>query len=154
MLDTEPGSPRLPDGELPTAGIALGPAPEPDTAAEGAEADDSASFASLKDDLTVLVEDARTYAATEIAFQKTRAGLAGKSGARALVFLVLALVLLNLALVALAVGAVIALAPLVTIWGAIAIVVGVLLAGVVLLVMGAVSEGQTLGAMFGSGGDT
>ena len=153
MLDTEPGSPRLPNGELPDAGPALGPAPEPDTPAEGAEAEDNATFASLKDDLTVLVEDARTYAAAEIAFQQTRAGLAGKSGVRALVYLVLALVLLNLALVALAVGAVIALAPLVTIWGAIAIVVGVLLAGVVLLVMGAVSEGKTLGAMFGLGDD-
>jgi len=153
MLDTEPGSQRLPNGELPAAGPAFGPAPEPGTPAEGAEPEDRATFASLKDDLTVLVEDARTYAAAEIAFQQTRAGLAGKSGARALVFLVLALVLLNLALIALAVGAVIALAPLVTIWGAIAIVVGVLLAGVVLLVMGAVSEGQTLGAMFGSGDD-
>ncbi len=146
MLDTEPGSPRLPEADM----SASAPPPEPDIPAD----DDSATFASLKDDLTVLVEDARTYAATEIAFQKTRLGLAGKSGARALVFLVLALVLLNLALIALAVGAVIALAPLVTIWGAIAIVVGVLLAGVVLLVMGAVSEGQTLGAMFGSGDDT
>lgn len=153
MLDTEPGSPRLLDGEPLAAGTAFGPAPEPDPAADGAEANDSATFASLKDDLTLLVEDARTYAAAEIAFQQTRAGLVGKSGARALVFLVLALVLLNLALVALAVGAVIALAPLVTIWGAIAIVVGVLLAGVVLLVLRAVSEGKTLGAMFGSGGD-
>lgn len=144
MLETEPGSPRLPDADNP----ASVPSPEPDTSA-----DDAATFTSLKDDLTVLVEDARTYATAEIAFQKTRAGLAGKSGARAVVFLVLALVLLNLALIALAVGAVIALAPLVTIWGAIAIVVGVLLAGVVLLVMGAVSEGKTLGAMFGPGDD-
>ncbi len=143
MLDTEPGSPRLPDADIP----ASAPPPEPDTSAEG----DSSTFTSLKDDLTDLVEDARTYAAAEIVFQQTRAGLAAKSAARAVVYLVLALVLLNLSLIALAVGAVIALAPLVTIWGAIAIVVGVLLAGVVLLVMGAVSEGKTLGAMFGSG---
>lgn len=145
MLDTEPGSPRLPEADI-SAPVAP---PEADNPAE----DDSATFVSLKDDLTALVEDARTYAAAEIAFQQTRAGFAGKSGARALVLLVLALVLLNLALIALAVGAVIALAPLVTIWGAIGIVVGVLLAGVVLLVMGAVSEGKALGAMFGSGGD-
>lgn len=142
MLDTEPGSSRSPDAELP----ASVPPPEPDSAA-----DDGATFASLKDDLTHLVEDARTYASAEIVFQKTRAGLAGKKAGRALVFLVLALVLLNLALIALAVGAVIALAPLVTIWGAIAIVVGVLLIGVALLVMAAANEGKILGAMFGSG---
>lgn len=153
MLDTEPGSPLSPQGELPAAGAAFGPSPVPDPAAEGDETDDIATFASLKDDITALVGDARTYAAAEIVFQRTRAGLAGKSGARALAFLVLALVLLNLALIALAVGAVIALAPLVTIWGAIAIVVGVLLAGVALLVMGAVSQGKMLGAMFGSGDD-
>ena len=48
----------------------------------------------------------------------------------------------------------IALAPLVTIWGAIAIVVGVLLAGVVLLVTGAAREGRVLGAMFAPGDET
>jgi len=142
MLDTEPGSPRLAEVDR----SASPPSPEPET-----PDDDAATFTALKDDLIVLVEDARTYAAAEIAFQKTRAGLAGKKAGRAVVFLVLALVLLNLALIALAVGVVMALAPLVTIWGAIAIVVGVLLAGVVLLVMGAASEGKTLGAMFGPG---
>ncbi len=143
MLDTEPGSPRSADDTLaaPMSGNVPGP--------EIAEDEDSAGLSALKDDLTALVEDARTYAAAEIAFQKTRAGLAGKKAGRALIYLVLALVLLNLALIALAVGAVIALAPLVTIWGAIAIVVGVLLAGVVLLVMRAASEGKVLGAMFG-----
>ena len=112
---------------------------------------DGGSFTALRDDVSALVEDARNYAEAEIAFQKTRAGLAGKRGARALLLLVLALVLLNLALVALAVGAVIALAPLVTIWGAIAIVVGVLLVGVALLVMAAAKDGKMLSAMFGSG---
>lgn len=144
MLDTEPGAPR-PDGE------ALAPV-APDAEGDEAAADLS-GFAALKDDVAALVEDARTYAAAEIAFQKTRAGLAGKTAARALVFLVLALVLLNLALIALAVGAVIALAPLVTIWGAIAIVVGLLLAGVAVLVLRAAADGRTLGAMFGEGGD-
>ncbi len=142
MLDIEPGSPRSAD-----EGLAA-----PELAAEIAD-ENSPSFSALKDDLTALVEDARTYAAAEIAFQKTRAGLVGKKAGLALVFLVLALVLLNLALIALAVGAVIALAPLVTIWGAIAIVVGVLLIGVVLLVIAAASQGSALGAMFGSGDD-
>jgi uncharacterized membrane protein YqjE len=108
-------------------------------------------LASLREEVTALVEDARNYADAEIAFQKTRAAIAAKRGVRALVLLVLALVLLNLALVALAVGAVIALAPYVTIWGAIAIVVGVLLAGVGLLVASAAHDGRVLAALFGSG---
>ncbi|WP_285710168.1 phage holin family protein [Erythrobacter oryzae] len=135
MADIDPGLTPPPEG-APAESAA---APEaPDTTLSG-----------LREDVTALVEDARNYAEAELAFQKTRAALAGKHGARALVLLVLALVLLNLALIALAVGAVIALAPLVTIWGAIAIVVGVLLFGVALLVMGAVKDGKMIGAMFG-----
>jgi hypothetical protein len=148
MHDTENGPAQAPaDG----AGSPLpDPALTPD--ADGA-GEDSPGFATLRDDITALVEDARTYAEAEIAFQTTRAGIAGKRGARALVLLVLALVLLHIALIALAVGAVIALAPLVTIWGAIAIVVGVLLAGVVALVIGARGEGKVLAAMFSAGGE-
>ncbi len=139
MHDTDPGLAPLPEGDASETPEAPGPAAA-DT-----------SFSALRDDVAALVEDARTYAEAEIAFQKTRAGLAGRHGARALVLLVLALVLLHIALIALAVGAVIALAPLVTIWGAIAIVVGVLLLGVVLLVASARKDGRLLGAMFGSG---
>jgi hypothetical protein len=139
MHDTDPGLTGLPQGA----------AADPEPTGE----QDAGGFAALRDDVTALVEDARNYAEAEIAFQKTRASLASKRGARALVLLVLALVLLNLALIALAVGAVIALAPLVTIWGAIAIVVGVLLIGVALLVMAAAGDGKMLAAMFGSGED-
>lgn len=128
-----------------TPGLADGPQADPPSSDEVGNA-----FDSLRDDITTLVEDARTYAEAEIAFQKTRAGIAGKRGARALVLLVLAVVLLHIALIALAVGAVIALAPLITIWGAIGLVVGVMLLGVALLVMGAVSDGRLLAAMFGS----
>lgn len=143
MLDTESGAPQpLEDGRAAPGPI---PAPAPEPEAE----EEAGGLGTLKDDISALVDDARNYAAAEIAFQKTRAGLAGKKAARALVFLVLALVLLNLALIALAVGAVIALAPLVTIWGAIGIVVGVLLVGVAVLVWRAAAEGKTLGAMFG-----
>ena len=117
------------------------------------EEEENDGLTSLRDDLAMLVEDARTYAEAEIAFQKTRVSIAGKHGMRAIVLLVLALVLLHIALIALAVGAVIALAPLVTIWGAIAIVVGVMLFGVALLVMGAQKDGKLLAAMFGSEGE-
>ncbi|MDP2129643.1 MAG: phage holin family protein [Erythrobacter sp.] len=122
---------------------------DPAASPDGDPGEDSNSFDSLRDDITALVDDARTYAEAEIAFQKTRAGLASRKTARALALLVLALVLLHIALIALAVGAVIALAPLVTIWGAIAIVVGVLLAGVATLVWAALGNGKAVAAMFG-----
>lgn len=144
MQDNEPGPLRSSDD--------LTPDPVTDADHGAAPGDDSNSFAALRDDVITLVDDARTYAEAEIAFQKTRAGLAGKAAGRALVLLVLAVVLLHIALIALAVGAVIALAPLVTIWGAIAIVVGVLLIGVAALVVSALGDGKALAAMFGSGG--
>ena len=137
MYESDTGPERPPDGSF---------------ADPAAPADDAGnSFASLREDVSALVDDARNYAAAELAFQRTRAGLAGKHGARALVLLVLALLLLHLALIALAVGAVIALAPLVTIWGAIAIVVGVMLVGVAALVLSAVRDGKAVGAMFEPG---
>jgi len=140
-------------GPLRSSADAVGapePAPVPDDAAPESSAETDA-FGELRGDLTALFDDARTYAEAEIAFQKSRAGLAGKAAARAAVLLVLALILLHLALIALAVGLVIALTPLVTIWGAIAIVVGVMLAGVAALVYGALGDGKALAAMFAAG---
>lgn len=130
--------------------------PEPSVPASGG-ADDGAppdqdALAALREEVTLLIEDARTYAEAEIAFQKTRAAIVGQTASRALVRLVLALVLLHIALIALAVGAVIALAPLVGVWGAIAVVVGVLLAGVAWLVLGAKDDGTLLAALFASDG--
>lgn len=146
MHDTEPGPARPPE-DGPEARL-----PDPALTPDAETVDEDASgFTTLRDDVAALVEDARTYAEAEIAFQKTRASLAGKRAGRALVLLVLALVLLHIALIALAVGAVIALAPLITIWGAIAIVVGVLLAGVAILVMKAAGDGKALSAMFSPG---
>ena len=130
---------------------------EPQAAAPGGapEADDAPgedSLTALREEIAVLIEDARTYAEAEVAFQKTRAAIAGKTAGRAVVLLVLALVLLHIALIALAVGAVIALTPLVSVWGAIAIVVGALLAGVAGLVLAARRDGLMLGALFNNGG--
>lgn len=141
MQDSErpPGAPA----DDPFAG---GQSPDPDNTTTG-----EASFDSLRDNIAVLVEDARTYAEAELAFQKTRAALAGKMAGRAALYAVLALLLLHLALIALAVGVVIALAPYVTIWGAIAIVVGALLIGVAILLLRARENGLTLSAMFGGG---
>ena len=141
MQDSE----RAPDGAAGDP-FASAEAPIPDDAAPN-----GAGFESLRDDIAVLVEDARTYAEAEMAFQKTRATIAGKVAGRAVVYAVLALLLLHLALIALAVGAVIALAPLVTIWGAIGIVVGVLLLGVLMLLLRARDNGLMLSGMFGGG---
>ena len=122
-------------------------AAEPPTAdAEERPGEDALS--TLRADLAALIEDTRTYAEAEAAFQTTRAQIAGKTAGRALVLLVLALVLLHIALIALAVGAVIALAPLVSVWGAIAIVVGVMLGGVIALVLKARRDGALLAALF------
>lgn len=144
MHDSDPVPVQLSDDSA----AALPPKPAAGDAAD----DDGNSFDALRDDITALIDDARTYAEAELAFQKTRAAIAGKTAGRALLLLVLAVVLFHIAVIALAVGVVIALAPLVTIWGAIAIVVGALLAGVAALVYTAVGDGKVLAAMFGSGG--
>lgn len=106
---------------------------------------------SLSADIAALIDSGRTYAEAELAFQKTRAALAGDSAAKAIGALVLALVLLNIALTALAIGAVLALQPLITIWGAIAVVVGALLLGAGLLARSAKARGKLLGVLFGEG---
>lgn len=131
------------------------PGPEAPAAAPGAETPAAADpLTQLREDVAALIEDARTYAEAEIAFQKARATIAGKTAGRALVQLVLALVLLHIALIALAVGAVIALAPLLTVWGAIALVVGVMLGAVAWLVLGARKDGALLAALFDGSGST
>jgi hypothetical protein len=126
----------------------------PDTPAEAAAGydDDLAQAAStLTEDIAALIDSGRTYAEAELAFQKTRASLVGGNAGKAAAALVLALVLLNIALTALAIGAVLALQPLITIWGAIAVVVGALLLGAGLLVRSARARGRVLAAMFGDG---
>lgn len=105
---------------------------------------------SLIGELGALIDDGRTYAEAEIAFQKTRAKLAGRLLGVAAASVVVAIILLHIAFLALAVGLVIALAPLVTIWGAIAIVVGALLLAVFLLVRIAARHGGKLSALFSS----
>lgn len=140
MQDSNPG---LQDPPADASGAYDDAEDSPFAAAEDA-------LTGLRDELAVLVEDARTYAEAEVAFQKTRATVAGKAAGRAAALLVLALVLLHIALIALAVGAVIALAPLVTIWGAIAIVVGVLLIGVAALVLAARKDASLVATLFDS----
>ncbi len=110
--------------------------------------DDNEFSESLSEEIAALIDDGRTYAEAELAFQKRRASLAGRKIGGAVVFAILALILLHLMFIALAVGMVIALEPLVTIWGAIGIVVGVLLLGVIGLLLLVRSNALGLVALF------
>jgi Flp pilus assembly protein TadB len=100
---------------------------------------------SLIDDVKALVDDGKTYLEAELQFQKSRATFAvdrGKSGA---VYGLAAAAVLHLALVALVVGAIFALTPLITAWGATAVVVGVLLVAGLLLGLAAKRRFARLG---------
>jgi hypothetical protein len=114
---------------------------------------------SLVEEIATLIDDAELYARAELAFQKTRARLTLRNLGVAAGSVLIGLILLHIALIALAVGLVIALEPLVTIWGAIAIVVGIMLLGVAALLLLALRRTRAVGAMFsdaakaGSGDD-
>jgi Flp pilus assembly protein TadB len=88
---------------------------------------------SLVDDVKALIDDGKTYLEAELQFQKSRAAFAvdrGKSGA---IYGIAAAAVLHLALIALVVGLVFALAPVLTAWGATAVVVGILVIVAVVL---------------------
>jgi hypothetical protein len=97
------------------------------------ESDAVADHPPIKDELTALIEDGKTYAEAELAFQKTRLSFAADRGKSALIYGVLAFGFVHLMLIALVVGAVIALAPTFGGWQATGIVVGVLLIATVIL---------------------
>ncbi len=105
---------------------------------------------SLMEEASALIDDARTYAEAELAFQKTRAKLAGSLIGVSAGLVIVAIILLHIAFLALAVGLVIALEPLVTIWGAIAIVFGGLLLVVGLLGWMAMKRAHKLAEIFSS----
>ncbi|MEL6738110.1 MAG: phage holin family protein, partial [Pseudomonadota bacterium] len=82
------------------------------------------------------------------------ASLVGRNVGAALGAVILAIILLHIALIALAVGLVLALQPFVTIWGAIGIVVGVMLLGVGLLARMAMVRAKRVAAMFAADPET
>jgi hypothetical protein len=119
-----------------------------DAATGAQEESQGADQTFITDDIADLIDSGRTYIEAELAFQKTRASLTASNAGKALGAVIVALILLHIALIALAVGAVLALQPIVTIWGAIGIVVGVLLLGVALLARMALQRGKALAGMF------
>lgn len=78
---------------------------------------------SLVEDLRQLAGDARDLAKAELAYQQSRAKVVGSSAGGIAARGAVALVLVFFALMALVVGAVIALTPALTAWGATAVVV-------------------------------
>ena len=103
---------------------------------------------SLVEELAALIDGGRTYAEAELAFQRTRAKLTRRLIGVSLALVVVALILLHIAFLALAVGLVIALEPLLTIWGAIGVVFGGLLLLVALLGWMALKRARKLGRLF------
>lgn len=83
----------------------------------------------LAEELRHLAVEARTLAEAELAFQKTRAAYAGAEAKGIALLGLVAAVLAFFALMALVVGAVIALGPLLSPWGAMAAVSLALLLG-------------------------
>ena len=146
MKDAEPAKGSQDTGdELPLDASAGDPAgASPDSAPSPSSEFDESLF----EEAGALIDDTRTYVEAELSFQKTRAKLAGSLVGTSLVLVIVALILLHIAFLALAVGLVIALEPLVTIWGAIGIVFGGTLAIVGLLCWMAFVRARKLGDLF------
>ena len=103
--------------------------PDPPGSRSGYHGDDSSAVEerSLLDDVAALLDDARTYLDAELSYQKTRAAFVSDRLKKAAVFGVGAGVIGLVAFIGLTVGLIIALTPLLTAWGATAVVVGLLL---------------------------
>jgi hypothetical protein len=97
------------------------------------EGEESFADGSLSDDITALIDDGKTYVEAEIAFQKTRLAFVADRGKSGIIYAVIAFAVLHLAVIALVVGSIFALAPLITAWGATAVVVSLLLLSGIIL---------------------
>lgn len=104
------------------------PDPQPEPPLVKDEASDAATR-SLIDDVRQLALDGRTLLEAELAYQKSRATLAGQTAKGMAGWIALALALVFFALMALVMGLLLALTPLIGGWLAmLAVVLGILLA--------------------------
>lgn len=110
--------------------------------------DASRSGSSLTDDLVALLDDGKTYLEAEKAYQKSRAIYVADKGKRGAIHGLMAFALIHTALIGLVVGAVMALAPILTIWGATALVVGALLVAGAILARMALAHFRDAGNSF------
>lgn len=122
------------------------------------EAQDSAAGEpnerSLREDVEALIEDGRTYLEAELVFQKTRAAYVADRAKGVVIFGAVAAVLAFLALIGLTVGLIIALTPLITAWGASAVVVtGLLLTALLSARKAGKSWSKLMAAIEGPEGD-
>lgn len=92
---------------------------------------------SLLDDVEALVADARTYFDAELSFQKSRAAFVGETVRHAAIMVVGGAIVALVALIVFGVGLVLALTPLITAWGATAVVTAALLIAVLLMLRSA-----------------
>lgn len=106
---------------------------------------------SLADEIAAFIDDGKTYAEAEIAYQKARLAFTADRGKTAALFGIFALGFVHLALIALVVGAVIVLTPYVTALGATLIVAGVLLLLAFLMVLRLQSATREIGEAFEEG---
>lgn len=104
---------------------------------------------SLTDDVRALIDDGKTYFEAELQFQKSRAAFIADRSRSGAIYAVAAVLLIHLALVALAIGLIIALTPLITAWGATAVVAGLLLVAGALLGLAAKKRFAGLSSAFG-----
>lgn len=103
---------------------------------------------SLADDVAALIDDARTYMDAELSYQKSRAGFVADRLKRTLAFGALAACIAVLAIFAVIFGLILALTPLLTAWGATAVVTLALVLAAWLLVRRAgTAWSQMMGAM-------
>lgn len=89
----------------------------------------------LKDEIAALIDDGRTYAEAEFAYQKSRLSFAANRGKSAALLIFFALSFVHLALVGIVVGLIIALTPKITALGATGVVVGALLIGAAIMLL-------------------
>lgn len=99
--------------------------------------DGTAGQRSLFDDFEALIDDARTYFDAELSYQKSRAGFVANRIKKVVALGAVAAYFAVLATIGLTVGLIIALTPLISAWGATAVVVLALLLIAYLLVRAA-----------------
>lgn len=94
-------------------------------------ADDSDGYVagdlSLAEEVEALISDGKTFLEAELSFQKTRLAFVADIAKGAAVFGIIAAAFGALAMVGLTVGLIIALTPILTAWGASAVVVGLII---------------------------
>lgn len=116
---------------------------------DGAEPSEEYVDRSLLEDAEALFTDGKTYLQAELAFQKSRAAYAAECTKKGVAFGVIGAVVAFLALIGLTVGLILGLSPLITPWGATAVVVGVWLLVAFIAFRAAAKNFGALGDAFG-----